>query len=373
MKTTTKKSKAVKITAVVLIIFAAVAAAAVLFLTLYPAFGGRPSDSDKADYARRAENYSEGKFAYPAEWELEGVSQDKIVSEKDTVPQEPLPVCEPNFISDDEIAQAAVTWFGHSNMLLQMHGMNILIDPIFSDRASPVSFIGPKRYGGLPISIEQLPHLDMVVISHDHYDHLDMDSVKKIDAKTDRFIVPLGVENHLERWGVSADKIVNMAWWEETEIGGLTVACTPSRHFSNRSINDSNRTLWASWVFADEYHRIFESGDSGYGGHFEEIHDRYGDFDLVLIDCAQYSMKWHYVHMFPEESALAAQTLGAETVMPIHWGAFVLSSHPWDDPPERFTAAAEDLGLTVVTPKIGETMRVGDAEEYAERWWRDVE
>lgn len=242
-----------------------------------------------------------------------------------------------------------------------MHGMNILIDPVFSERTSPVSFIGPKRFSKLPVEIDDLPELDVVVISHDHYDHLDMDSIKALDKKAKSFAVPLGVENHLKRWGVSSDKITELAWWEETEINGLTIACTPSRHFSGRRIIDADETLWASWVFKDDHYKIFESGDSGYGGHFEEIHNRYGDFDLVMIDCAQYNPQWHYVHMYPEEAA-----------MPIHWGAYVLSSHPWDAPPERFTAAAEELGMTVVTPHLGETMDPDSPENYGERWWKNL-
>ncbi len=367
-----RKYRAVRILMVLLIVFAVIVIAIILFLNLNPVFGGRASKEDRADYEKRAENYIDGKFTYPSEWELEGVSENKIISEKGSAPQDEIPFVVPDFDEETQIDEVNVTWFGHSNILVQMHGMNILIDPVFSERTSPVSFIGPKRFSKLPVETDDLPHIDIVIISHDHYDHLDMDSIRELNERADRFIVPLGVENHLERWGVSSDKITNMAWWEETDINGLTIACTPARHFSNRSINDSNKTLFASWIFKDEYHQIFESGDTGYGGHFREIHDRYGDFDLVMIDCAQYNMKWHYVHMFPEESAMAAQTLGAEAVMPIHWGAFVLSSHPWDDPAERFTYSAENLGLSVVTPQIGEIMRLDNLEDYKYRWWKDL-
>ncbi len=367
------KRKILKIIFVILFVIILIVLAAFLFVTFFPSFGGRVSKEDKADYEKRADNYADDKFTYPAEWELEGLSEDQIVSDNQTLPRKNIPVETPEFADDPDIDKVTVTWFGHSNMLIQMHGMNILIDPVFSERTSPVSFVGPKRFSELPLEIDDLPDIDIVVISHDHYDHLDMDSIKALNAKSERFIVPLGVENHLERWGVSSDKITNTAWWEETEINGLTIACTPSRHFSGRRIIDSDETLWASWVFKDEYHQIFESGDSGYGGHFEEIHNRYGDFELVMIDCAQYNMDWHYVHMFPEESALAAEALGAQTAMPIHWGAYVLSSHPWDDPAERFTAAAEKLGITVITPKIGETMTPENAEEYQDRWWRTIE
>lgn len=367
-----KKYKVVRVLVKLLIVIAIIALAVFLFLRLNPAFGGRASKSDRADYTKRAENYSGGQFVYPEKYELPGLSEDIRVSEKETVPEADLPLEIPDFSEDPAVDEFNVTWFGHSVLFLQMHGMNIMIDPVFSERTSPVSFVGPERYNKLPLQIGELPHIDMVIISHDHYDHLDMNSIKELDSKTDRYIVPLGVENHLERWGVDPNKIYNMAWWEEIDVNGLTVCCTPARHFSNRSIDDSGKTLFASWVFRDDYHQIYESGDSGFGGHFEAIHERYGDFDFVMTDCAQYNIKWHNVHMFPEEAANACEILGAKVVMPIHWGAFVLSSHAWDDPPERFTAAAEEKDIEVVTPKQGETMRLDSYEDYQERWWKNL-
>lgn len=347
-------------------------AAVMLFLKLNPVFGGNISKTDKADYEKRAANYSNGNFFYPEEYELPGLSEDKRVSEKNSIPQDTLPIATPAFSNSPSVDEFSVTWLGHSTLFMQMHGMNILTDPVFSERTSPVSFIGPKRYSDLPMTPDELPDIDIVVITHDHYDHLDMDSIKKLDDKTKLFVVPLGVENHLERWGVSSDKIHNMAWWEETEINGLTIACTPARHYSNRSISGGGTTLFASWVFKDENYQIYESGDSGYGAHFKAIYEKYGEFDLVLTDCAQYNMQWHYIHMFPEEAAKACETLGAKISMPIHWGAYSLSSHGWDDPAERFVRAAENEGLKVITPLIGETVRLDAIENYMDRWWRGL-
>lgn len=372
MNKTKKRSVVVKVLLIILAVIALIVVAVALYLSLNPVFGGKASEEDRENYSKRADNFADDKFSYPENWELSGLSEDEIVSEKKTSPEGEIPVKAPEFDERPDIDKVSVTWLGHSGIMLQMHGMNILIDPVFSNRTSPVSFVGPKRFSELPVELGDLPDIDIVIISHDHYDHLDMKTVRELDEKTEKFIVPLGVENHLERWGVSAEKITNMAWWEETEIDGLTIGCTPSRHFSGRKVIDADKTLWASWVFMDEFNQIFESGDGGYGGHFEEIHNRYGDFDFAMIDCAQYNMKWHYVHMFPEESAMAAEALGAKAVMPVHWGAFVLSSHPWDDPPERFTSAAENLGLTVVTPYIGETMPLDKAQDYQERWWKNI-
>lgn len=358
-----------KILLVIVIIFAGV----FLFLKLNPVFGGSPSKADKENYAARAENYVDGKFTYPVEYELDGLSADNRISEKGTRPAEALPVAPPSFVENPEVEEVYITWLGHSSILIQMHGMNILIDPVFSEKASPVSFAGPGRFSELPVTAEELPKIDIVLLSHDHYDHLDMKTIKALDSKTERFIVPLGVENHLERWGVSADKIQNMAWWEEMELDGLTIACAPARHYSSRSLWDAGNTLYASWILKDEYHQIYESGDTGFGGHFQAIHERYGDFDLVLMDCAQYDMRWHQIHMLPEESVNASELLGAKLAMPIHWGAYVLSSHGWDDPPERFVRAAEAIELPVVSPKLGETMKLTEYEAYQERWWREYE
>lgn len=346
-----------------------------LFLRLWPAFGGRASKEDRLDYANRAANYRNGIFYNEEDFQImrktEGRS-DEPASTKGRKPKEELPVGTPEFgreLPEDEVQ---VTWFGHSSLLLQMHGMNILIDPVFSERNSPVSFVGSKRFSHPPVTVEELPHIDIVVISHDHYDHLDYNVIKALDEETDRYIVPLGVENHLERWGVEESKIHNMAWWEEITVGGLNIGCVPARHYSGRSLDDQFATLWAAWVFEDEYHRIFESGDSGYGKQYQQIHDRYGDFDFVLTDCSQYDVAWPDVHMFPEESIRAVQELGAKTAMPVHWGAFALANHAWDDPAERFVAAGESSGLRIVTPMIGKTVNLKETENYMERWWRDI-
>ena len=341
------------------------------FLYSFAPFGAGPSKADREDYARRATGYFDGKtFYYPAEWAIEGVDADNRVSQKQTVPSDPLPVLRPT-LGQGETDEVSVTWLGHSTLVIEMHGKRILIDPVFSERCSPVSFAGPQRYTFPAVSIEELGHIDAVLITHDHYDHLDMATIKALEDTADHFVVPLGIDRHIARWIKDDSKIVNLAWWEEFNLDGLGIICTPANHQSGRVLFDRQRTLFCSFVLRDEYHQIYETGDTGYGGHFEEIHRRYGNFDLVMTDCAQYSINWHYWHMFPEESAMASRTLGAKLVMPIHWGAFVLSSHGWDDPAERLTRACEEQGIPVVTPKLGETMNIGEAQQYQNRWWRD--
>lgn len=350
-------------------------AAAWLFITFWPAFGGHASSKDEVDYAKRSEVFSDGHFHNEEEFTVMVATDEKdpyTISEKDTEPKEELPVKDPSFETSD-MEDVQVTWMGHSILLIQMHGKNIVVDPMLGERSSPVSFTGGTvRFSHPPFTIKDLPHIDVVLISHDHFDHLDMDSIKEIAEKTDHFFVPLGIEKDLEKWGIKKKRIQNFAWWEETELDGLTIACTPARHYSIRNGLDMNETLWCSWVLKDEYHQIFESGDTGYGKQFEEIHDRYGDFDFAMVDCAQYDMTWPMVHMFPEEAVQAVRTLNSSVVMPIHWGAFSLANHGWDDPPERIVKAGEAAGLTVTTPYIGETMKLSEVKSYQERWWKEI-
>lgn len=342
------------------------------FLYFNPVFGARVTKEDKINYQKRANNYVNGKFIYPKEYEMKGEDEDNRVSNKGKTPKTKLPVEKPIIecgVGKDEVT---VTWFGHSTVLVQMQGMNILFDPVFSKYASPFSFIGPKRFSEQPMEIDNMPKIDIVIITHNHYDHLDMKAIKTLDNKVGKYIVPLGIKSDLKRWNVEEEKIEEMAWWEESIINGLTIGCTPAKHFSSRHVFDRESTLYASWVLKNKNHQIFESGDGGFGGHFEEIHKRYGDFDLVLMENGQYNMMWHDIHMFPEEAALGAKILGAKISMPIHWGAYVLSNHAWDDSMERFVLASEREGIEVITPKLGETVRIDKYEEYMKRWWKDI-
>jgi L-ascorbate metabolism protein UlaG (beta-lactamase superfamily) len=364
-----KLRKAVRFFMLLLALCAGIALAVWLFLTLNPVFGGSATAARQADYAARAVNYRNGRFFYPAEYVLPGLRENVYRSQKGTKPQAVLALEPLDIPGDPEPDKLYVTWLGHSALLLQMGGKNLLIDPVFSDRASPVAFTGPGRFTEKP-DLSALPHLDLVLLTHDHYDHLDMETIRALDSKTDRFAVPLGVENHLIRWGVAPERITALAWWEELQLDGLTLGCTPARHYSSRKGTDAGSTLWCSWVLKTPHHLVLQTGDTGYGGHFAAIHEQYGDFDLVLTDGAQYDLKWHDIHMLPEEAVQACTTLGAKLAMPIHWGAYSLSPHPWDDAVERFTAAAEQAGLAVITPRLGQTADPDSPELYRETWWR---
>jgi L-ascorbate metabolism protein UlaG (beta-lactamase superfamily) len=286
-----------------------------------------------------------------------------------SIPVEPLDTFLTLLTPDN--TQTRITWFGHSTLLLEIEGKRLLLDPMFAKAPSPFPLFGPKRYSEtLPIELEKLPPLDAVIISHDHYDHLDSNAIKLLKDKTSRFFVPLGVGSRLASWGVDAEKILELDWWNEFEFDGLTLACAPARHFSGRGLFDRDSTLWCSWVIGGQQAKIYFSGDSGYGPHFAEIGAKYGPFDLTLMECGQYDERWSAIHMMPEETVQAHLDVQGSILLPIHWGAFTLSFHDWTEPIERVTKAAKARNLDIVTPKIGETVIVGAAEFPTSIWWR---
>lgn len=261
-------------------------------------------------------------------------------------------------------------WFGHSSFLIQMDGKNILIDPMLTEVPAPHPLLGKKRYNKeLPIEIEQLPAIDILLISHDHYDHLDYKSIQRLKEKTKSYYVPLGVGSHLEAWGVTSEAIHELGWWDEINASGIQLAFTPSRHFSGRGLNNRFSTLWGSWVIRGKSDKLYFSGDSGYGPHMKEIGEKYGPFDFAMLECGQYNRRWTDIHMIPEETAQAAQDIKADVFMPIHWAAFTLAMHAWTDPVERVIAKADEIGQPIYVPKIGEFIEIGEKFETMEKWW----
>jgi L-ascorbate metabolism protein UlaG (beta-lactamase superfamily) len=262
-------------------------------------------------------------------------------------------------------------WFGHSSFLISIGGKKILADPIFSERPSPVQYAGSKSYAGTLIyDTEDFPELDVVVISHDHYDHLDYNTIIRLKEKTKLFCVPLGVGEHLLHWGVEASRIREFDWWEgETVLPGIDLTATPARHFSGRGFR-GNKTLWASFVLKTGGYTIFIGGDSGYDASFKEIGKQFGPFDMAMLECGQYDVQWPDIHMMPEETVQASVDLGAKAFLPIHWAKFTLALHPWKEPIQRAVKHAEKLSVQVTTPKIGEPFVLG--EPYpAIRWWEE--
>ena len=263
-----------------------------------------------------------------------------------------------------------IIWLGHSSFMLSMNGAVILVDPVFSDSASPVSF-AVKRFQEPPIPIDKLPFIDYILISHDHYDHLDMETIQHFKERSTQFVVPLGVKGHLIGWGVKPERIFEKDWWEEAVFSQVTFTATPAQHFSGRDGIHPNETLWASWVIHSPDHKVYFSGDSGYDTHFKTIGAKLGPFDVVFLDSGQYNKKWREVHMMPEEAVKAAQDLNAKYHFPVHWGMFELALHNWDEPVRRVMAAQNDESVPVLTPKLGEMLQLPDPAAQT-RWWESL-
>ncbi|MDX2001012.1 MAG: MBL fold metallo-hydrolase [Chitinophagales bacterium] len=342
---------------------------------LLPNVFGKLPDGKRLDRIKQSPNYSNGEFKNmePTVQLAEGASVPGILLDawkapKDCTPSKPIAI-DGSGISILDNQKVAITWFGHSSYLLQVMGKNILVDPVFSKRASFSNVVGPKRFPGVNFELETLPTVDIVLLTHDHYDHLDYQVMLRLKESVKQFIMPLGVGAHLEHWGVKPDRITELDWWDETILGeGLTIAATPARHFSGRTL--PRKTLWASFVLKSMQHKLYIGGDSGYGIHFNLIGEKYGPFDIALLDSGQYNASWPYIHMQPEQTVQAAIDLRAKLLMPIHWGKFKLAFHPWNEPPDRVVAEAVNRNMPLVIPRIGSTIRLG--EEYSlQEWWKD--
>ena len=270
---------------------------------------------------------------------------------------------------DNEPQQPRITWFGHSTMFVEMEGMNIFIDPMLGEVPAPHPLLGNARFNKeLPISIENLPEIDLVLISHDHYDHLDYGSIQQLKDKVKQFYVPLGIKAHLTEWGVDENKIKEFDWWENATLNGIDFVSTPARHFSGRGFTRNN-TLWTSWVLKSENNAIFFSGDSGYGKHFKEIGEKYGPFDFAMMECGQYNEQWAHIHMTPEETIQASIDIQSKLMMPIHWGTFKLALHEWTDPIVRASRKAQELNVKMTTPIVGEAIVLDESKFPSEKWW----
>jgi L-ascorbate metabolism protein UlaG (beta-lactamase superfamily) len=288
-------------------------------------------------------------------------------------PRKPIPLADS--APRSAAAPLAVTWLGHATALVEIDGYRLLTDPVWSERCSPSKVVGPQRLHPPPVELEALPALDAVVISHDHYDHLDMDTVRKL-ARTQRamFVVPLGVGAHLREWGISASRIVELDWGSSYTIDDLTLTCAPARHFSGRFLSRNN-TLWSSWVFTGPQHRAFFGGDTGYTGGFADIGARHGPFDLTLLPIGAYNKSWPDIHMNPEEAVRAHRDLNASApsglLVPIHWATFRLAPHAWAEPADRVVGAALSAAVDLAVPRPGGRVVPSVAAGTAvEAWWR---
>ena len=349
-----------------------------LFINISPQFGGKASKQELQEYSK-SKHYKDGKFINNGGVIMDMGFKDTFKaigsmfnSDPNSKPNQNIDVQKIDSINIANYnASTRFIWFGHSTFLLQIEGKNILIDPMFGDVPAPNPLLGSKRFSNeLPIEIEKLPQIDAVLITHDHYDHLDYESIQKLKSKVKMFYTPLGVGIHLKSWGIKEEQIIELDWWQEVNLDELTIRSTPAQHFSGRGLTDREKTLWCSWIIQSDNENLFFSGDSGYASHFKEIGDKYGPFDLAFMECGQYNTLWPLVHMFPEETAKAGIDVKAKKIMPIHWGAFKLAPHSWIDPVERLTKKAKELNLELVIPKIGEPIEINEnISDEKKSWW----
>ncbi|MES2820138.1 MAG: MBL fold metallo-hydrolase [Pseudomonadota bacterium] len=289
----------------------------------------------------------------------------------DSVPAAPVPVLALTRAQLEAAPDRSLFRLGHSTVLLKLRGGYWLTDPVFSERASPVQWAGPRRFHAPPISIDELPPLKGVILSHDHFDHLDEASIRALTTKTEHFVTPLGVGDTLVAWGVDPAKVHQRDWWESVTLDGLHLVATPSQHFSGRGLFDANKTLWASWVILDGEFRLFFSGDTGYSDAFKAIGKRFGPFDLTLMETGAYDAQWSEIHMLPEQTLQAHLDLGGRWLLPIHNGTFDLALHPWYDPFERISALAGAANVPLATPRMGEQLDMNRLQSGV-AWWREL-
>ena len=338
-----------------------------------PIFGGKP-DAQSQQKMAASPNYVDQIFVNLIPTEVSTRSETSlsfwetlrsfIMPSASKNPTQPLPTVQFN---SQPFTDGSFAWLGHSTVLLSLDGVMLLTDPVFY-RASPVPIGGAPFPQTHPTRITDLPDLDVVLISHDHYDHLDYQAIQEIAPRVKQFMVPLGIKGHLQRWGIPDSKIREFDWYEEAVIGSVRITFTPARHFSGRGLFDRFKTLWGSWVVQAEAGTVYFSGDGGYSPSFAEIGAQYGPFDMAFLEDGAYNQDWNQIHMFPEEAVQAAIDLNARILLPIHWAKFDLAMHDWTDPIERITAEGKKRGVTVTTPRIGKVFRHDNAP--SDVWWR---
>jgi L-ascorbate metabolism protein UlaG (beta-lactamase superfamily) len=353
---------------------AATGAVAWAALDLRLALGASPT-GERGERVRRSPQYRDGAFhnavATPAvaPGEAPSLLRDMLFGGERRKPSGPIPVVrpEPTLQSDG----LHITWYGHASALVEIGGRRVLIDPIWSDRCSPSSLVGPRRLHPTPLPLLDLPQVDAILISHDHYDHLDMPTVRALArSQSAPFLVPLGVGSHLDRWQIPSSRIVELDWNESFDIAGLTLTATAAQHFSGRTLR-RDVTLWGSWVISDGVRRVFYTGDSGYFAGYAEIGANHGPFDATLIQIGAYGATWPHIHMFPEEAVAAHLDLRGELLIPVHWATFNLAFHDWAEPIDRLWREAKARDVTLAVPRPGERVDVA-TPPAVDGWWQAI-
>lgn len=304
-----------------------------------------------------------------ARWPL---FQEYLLGKDQRVPEQRLPVDRPHEAWQRPVQSGLrATWLGHSTVLLELDGVRVLTDPVFGDRVSPFSFIGPKRFHPVPATLAELPPLDVVLLSHDHYDHLCAPTMRALARGTVPIVTSLGVGARLERLGIAPERIIELDWFESATVRGLRLTATPAQHFSGRSTGDRNQTLWSSWVLQTDHHKVFFSGDTGLTDEFVDIGAAYGPFDLVMLEVGAFHESWGDIHLGPHNALLAHQMLGGGTLLPVHWGTFNLALHAWSAPGETLLELAAEQDTRVLTPRPGQVFEPLHLDGPTP-WWRGL-
>lgn len=342
-----------------------------------PSFGKNP-DKEAIEAFKPVRNFNQekNKFVNPVLTKTTFTFKDfrktskEYIRSSDTIPRKPdvvIPIDTTEWLEND--TSLWMSWLGHSSEFVNIEGIKVLIDPVFSKRCSPFQWAGSKRFHPFPHDTASFPIIDAVVISHDHYDHLDTKTIKSLKSSAKRFIVPLGVGSHLEKWGVEKERISELNWWDSLSIKHITFHCTPARHFSGRRIKHQNETLWASWAIKGKSHRLFYSGDTGYFEEFKNIGEKLGPFDIAVIQTGAYDSLWPDIHMFPPEVIQTYKDVNARKLIPVHWGTFNLALHNWKEPALWLKLESESENIPVVFPKLNEQVFANDSIVFKEKEW----
>jgi len=324
---------------------------------------------------KNSSNFIDGKFRNPIPYQSESLYDITVkyithkTQELEPITALPTQKYQGKTLQDDS-GGLKFTWLGHAGVLLEIEGQTFLTDPVFSQRVSPVQWLGPKRFQPAAVMVQDLPEIDGVIISHNHYDHLDEDSIKALNHKTKQFLVPLGVGAHLEDWGIPSHKIVELDWWESIQVGATEIVSTPALHFSGRGLI-RNKTLWSSWVIKQGEHSVYFSGDTGMFPGFKEIGDKYGPFDVTLMAIGAYDPLWKDAHLNPEEAIQAHKDLKGDLFLPIHWGTFNLALHSWYELAERLYQTAQREKVSTAFPILGQQV-VYPMSASSSPWWRQL-
>ncbi len=373
-----KKYKLLKLIMYIVIGFIVLISTSAFFILNQPEFGKLPAN-ERLERIKKSPNYKDGAFKNQSitpnltgnSGFLKALYDFLFKSHERVTPESQIPSIKTD-IKNLKAVDDVLIWFGHSSYFIQIDGKKILVDPVFNDHASPFPWMVKAFKGSNPFKAEDIPNIDYLIITHDHWDHLDYNTLQKLKGRIKKVVCGLGVGEHLEYWGFNPKIITELDWYEQTTLdSGFTLNATPARHFSNRGLK-RNQTLWVSYVLQTPTMNLFLGGDGGYDKHFAEIGEKFGPFDLAILEQGQYNEKWKYIHLLPNQVLNAAKELKAKRIFPVHNSKFALSTHPWDEPLEQIINNNETVQMPIITPMIGEKVILKDTTQVFSQWWKGL-